>query len=160
MKKCTKCGETKPLRDFPSDVSRKDGKHPYCTACKIKAYEVYRHGKGKNIVTETRRKYAENNREAIKKARQEYRKTETGKRNKLESQKRERAKDPRKYIARARVQYDVQTGKRPRASEMKCHYCGGQASEYHHHKGYDKENRRDVIPVCTKCHTRETTRKD
>jgi hypothetical protein len=32
-KKCTKCGEVKPLTLFPNDKSKKDGHHPWCKKC-------------------------------------------------------------------------------------------------------------------------------
>ena len=32
-KKCTKCGEVKPLTLFPKDKNKKDGHHPWCRKC-------------------------------------------------------------------------------------------------------------------------------
>lgn len=34
QKRCTKCGETKPLTEFHKDTKRKDGLHPWCGQCK------------------------------------------------------------------------------------------------------------------------------
>lgn len=34
MKKCARCGETKPFADFPVDARRRDGRYPYCKTCK------------------------------------------------------------------------------------------------------------------------------
>ena len=34
MKKCSKCGKTKPESEFPKDRTRKDGLHQRCKACK------------------------------------------------------------------------------------------------------------------------------
>lgn len=34
MKKCTKCGETKPLDEFTNSSQTKDGKHRNCRSCK------------------------------------------------------------------------------------------------------------------------------
>ena len=33
LKRCTKCGEEKPLAAFSRDRSRKDGRYPQCKAC-------------------------------------------------------------------------------------------------------------------------------
>lgn len=33
MKKCSRCGEEKPIEDFPRDKSRKDGLFVYCRKC-------------------------------------------------------------------------------------------------------------------------------
>ena len=32
-KKCTQCGEVKPLTLFPKDKNKKDGRHPWCRKC-------------------------------------------------------------------------------------------------------------------------------
>lgn len=33
MKTCSKCGNNKPLVDFPNEAKRKDGKYPWCKVC-------------------------------------------------------------------------------------------------------------------------------
>lgn len=33
LKTCSKCGEDKPLNDFPNEAKRKDGKYPWCKPC-------------------------------------------------------------------------------------------------------------------------------
>jgi hypothetical protein len=32
-KVCVRCGQTKPLDEFPGDRSRDDGRYPYCLDC-------------------------------------------------------------------------------------------------------------------------------
>lgn len=39
MKKCTKCGEQKPLEQFYRDKSTKDGRHPWCKSHARKSAE-------------------------------------------------------------------------------------------------------------------------
>lgn len=34
MKTCVRCGEDKPMEDFPIDRCRRDGRYPYCKPCK------------------------------------------------------------------------------------------------------------------------------
>src|SRR5437879_2447702 len=33
MKRCTRCGSSKPLEEFPINRSRKDGRHGWCLLC-------------------------------------------------------------------------------------------------------------------------------
>lgn len=59
-----------------------------------------------------------------------------------------------KEMARAAVGNAVQAGYMPPAKCCNCANCYSPASEYHHHKGYDRENWLDVQPLCLKCHRR------
>lgn len=54
--------------------------------------------------------------------------------------------------ARGAVSDAVRRGKMPAASTLPCAQCGGPASHYHHHNGYDKGHRLDVVPLCPACH--------
>lgn len=54
--------------------------------------------------------------------------------------------------AGAAVQAAIKRGKLPHVSLLDCVDCGAQAQEYHHHKGYGKGHRLDVIPLCKTCH--------
>jgi len=40
----------------------------------------------------------------------------------------------------------------PHISTQRCSLCNGQADQYHHHEGYEKEHWLDAIPVCRQCH--------
>jgi predicted nucleic acid-binding Zn-ribbon protein len=68
LKKCTKCGEIKSVKEFYKD-KRKDGLFPWCKEC----------------VSKTRRAYYENNSKQIKEKSREYRKNNTEKVRKLSS---------------------------------------------------------------------------
>lgn len=41
-KHCNKCGNVKPIEDFPNDRSRIDGKYPYCKLCNRKKVSEWR----------------------------------------------------------------------------------------------------------------------
>ena len=62
-----------------------------------------------------------------------------------------KATDEIKNKAKDHVGWLVRSGKKPPARTLKCRQCGKQAEEYHHHKGYAKENWGDVIPLCRSC---------
>jgi ribosomal protein S27AE len=58
---------------------------------------------------------------------------------------------PEHNAARVAVYYAIQTGKltRPKA----CSRCGKPCKpEAHHHRGYDRANRLDVLWLCRSCH--------
>lgn len=42
MKKCGRCGEEKPLEDFPIDLGRADGRYGYCIVCKAEYMREHR----------------------------------------------------------------------------------------------------------------------
>jgi predicted GIY-YIG superfamily endonuclease len=42
VKKCTKCGEIKPVSEFTKNKNTKDGLHCWCKACKNAAHGKYR----------------------------------------------------------------------------------------------------------------------
>jgi len=41
-KRCTKCGETKPLDEFHPDRSKKQGRYPRCRECERQYDRIYR----------------------------------------------------------------------------------------------------------------------
>jgi hypothetical protein len=47
-KRCTTCGETKPLSEFSKDKGSKDGLHFYCKACAHAAEKKWRSVPGRN----------------------------------------------------------------------------------------------------------------
>jgi hypothetical protein len=61
--------------------------------------------------------------------------------------------------ARSAVRAAIVKGSLPHANTVPCHDCGcmwaeGQRRhEYDHYKGYERENRLEVQPVCKRCHT-------
>jgi len=63
-----------------------------------------------------------------------------------------RKDNPEKILAQNKLNYRVRTGRIIKPSI--CSVCGKAKKriEAHHHKGYAKEHRYDVIWVCRKCH--------
>lgn len=60
--------------------------------------------------------------------------------------------NPEKHAARTAVTKMIELGWMPKASELRCVDCGGQAKEWDHHLGYSEECRLAVLPRCQRCH--------
>src|SRR5262245_35506920 len=65
MKRCTRCRTDKPVEDFPSDRSRKDGLANKCRPC---CYEVCKEWRANNLEHSQayHREYRSNNPEKVK----------------------------------------------------------------------------------------------
>lgn len=46
MKRCTRCGEVKPLEEFPRDRASQDGRFVHCLACRRDVSRMDRRAKG------------------------------------------------------------------------------------------------------------------
>ena len=156
MKTCSKCKEAKQSCEYNKNKSRGDGLCCYCKECK-KEY-MYNH---RRVHPEIYKKYRES--EKYKKAHLRYRQSEKGKVTTKKHTKLYQTNHPENIRAIATVCTAVRTGKLPRPETFFCcnstggeggQECLNQAEEYHHYKGYTKEHRLDVVPVCLKCHNR------
>lgn len=159
-KSCNKCKLPKTPTEFSKSKQMKGGYRNDCKICQSKYQKEYNQ--------------TEKGRKAQKKGQKRYRQTEKCKiRNRRynQSQKRklarkryqitEKYKLTRKNWHIQNPQYKkalnaiccaVKVDKLPRINTLPCHYCGEQAEQYHHHKGYAPEHRLDVIPLCKQCH--------
>lgn len=80
MKKCVKCGETKPFEQFSKCSRYKDGHNSWCKACHSavsntpngKAAKERWRKRNPSKVRDMERRYRENNRERINERRREY----------------------------------------------------------------------------------------
>jgi hypothetical protein len=135
-KMCGKCKKIKPLSDFFLKTKQSKDKYQYqCKECCKKQGEKYR----------------QEHNEDINKHQREIYNTVLGK----EIYKRKHEKCIEKRKAQYAVQGAVRSNKIQPAKNYICVVCNtNQAKDWHHHKGYDKENWLDVIPVCGKCHYR------
>lgn len=180
-KKCTKCKAIKPVEMFSINNSRKDKHDDRCKDCTaiyhkehyaknkekvlkhnalyriqnsefIKSIQkIYRqtHKKEKSA---TDKRYNQEHKEQISQYHKEYFKTDIGKINHKKALDNYINKYPEKYKAHTDVGNAVRLGKLPKVSTQVCTVCGNQAQEWHHHNGYSKEHRLDVIAVCISCH--------
>lgn len=60
-----------------------------------------------------------------------------------------------KNAAHQAVAYAVKTKRMEKATTKLCISCGKGADFWHHHKGYDKDNKLNVVPICRRCHPNE-----
>ncbi len=134
-KQCTKCKQIKPLIKFHKAKKAKQGVQSFCKQC------------NKDYQREYMKEYhkTDNGREITKR----YNRSEKG----LEASRQAYKKNRIKKIGSACVRGKVKRGMIPHPSTLKCFKCENQATQYHHHKGYGKEGRYKVVPVCDMCHS-------
>ncbi len=136
-KRCSKCKEIKPLDKFhkrKDRISKGLGVTSRCKQCRNEHSRKYRNTPRGNMV--------------YQKALYRWQRSEKGRHYQCEYRKKNREKNR----ARDAVKYAVRVGKLPSPKTLKCYFCFGMAQEYHHHKGYARENRLDVLSVCKLCH--------
>ena len=144
-KKCTSCLETKLLDQFGQQKRGLLGRRSKCKRCVNKynhEYSVKRWAEDEGFRKKSIRKSIE------------WAKKNPEKRAVIAKNRNKKAllENPEKVKARALVNQRVRFKRIPRASELTCCNCGAQAKQYHHHMGYDWENRYNVVPVCIPCH--------
>lgn len=133
MKKCFKCGETKPRKMFYRHPAMKDGRLGKCIECTKRDVRLHRE-QNESVREYDRRRYAENP-ERRRKIR--------------ENSDRWDIKNKNGYIARYTVHNAVRDG---RMKRMPCQKCGATDRINAHHEDYSKPL--DVIWLCSRCHHR------
>lgn len=139
FKVCTRCGETKSLdRFYQYKSGEKKGRYRHhCASCFQETFaERFSDPQKRLELTAKRREWRKNNPERVKEI-------------KLKTEN----KNWERTSARRAVAYQVRKSSFPPAWTMVCEICDeAQAKNWHHHKGYDGENRLNVIAVCMSCH--------
>jgi hypothetical protein len=160
---CPKCNQEKKYMYFHKSKNRKDGHCVYCKECvklfqKTQKYKDYqkeyqkRYGKtakGRMLKLRQAKKYQAANPNKV----EQYRKSEKGKQVHRRAQTKYYKSNPLVCEAHLAVRKAIKKGLLHPASYYKCFCCPNQASQYHHHNGYSKEHKNDVMPVCHSCHT-------
>jgi hypothetical protein len=144
-KRCVRCDEVKPINCFYRSKKNKDGYQAYCSECdKETNRERMARCREDKTVYRTRNKYKiDNKKKSVK-----------------ESKKRYNEKNSHKIKAWSELHKAIARNELPSAKELVCRWCEQPASEYHHYKGYSKDNWLSVIPLCTDCHGMAHWRKD
>ncbi len=155
MKKCTKCGRVKRLDDFYRNRHTKDGRASWCQLCvktSLRAYRQTSAGRESNRKAVLKFQKTSDGRKVWQRANRKYQQTPTGRKTYLESSRKHQRKYPQRNKARHAVGNAIAAKKIPPARNLTCSVCDSQAQSYHHHLGYSKEYRLDVIPLCSKHH--------
>lgn len=173
-KKCSLCGNIKPLEDFVASKRTKDGRGYRCKPChKIAAkasiiknpinrknsIDGY-YKRNKKVCNKRVVSWQKNNPEKVSAIKARTRIVNADKIKAYVSKtatamgKKMREKFPQKYKSRTKLGNAVARGIIPAASKLICIDCEAPAKEYHHHMGYDNINALNVIPVCKKCHVK------
>ena len=137
-KKCLYCGEIKPFESFhKSKANTTTGRHGRCIQC----MRNYMHEYNKTPTRQQRNREINNKhyKKLVAEGRPYWKRM------------------PRRMMrARGAVHDAVRRGKIPSAQSFPCFYksneCGGKM-HYHHHNGYTKAHKLDVIPVCAYHHS-------
>ena len=147
-KKCIECGLVKLLdlfRESKSNIETTGGRTAKCREClkiydkKVRKRRMVEEDGYKEKQALLSKKWVQNN---------PKKRAEIARKRNLKARK----ESPEKVRARELVNQRVRFKRIPKASELECTECGGQAQEYHHHLGYAWEHRYDVQPVCRNCH--------
>ncbi len=132
MKLCTKCGKTKPLKEFCRHRGKKDGLNSHCRDCTRIANNRYRDSDPGKV--------------AIREVNKKYRKTESGKEVRRNSLKKYYKKNPDHLIATRIANNAVRDG---RLQEHPCVVCGISPAQKHH-PDYSKPL--NIVWLCPKHH--------
>lgn len=171
-KTCSKCGETKPIGEYPKDKHGLYGVRGDCKECRKinNASDATKESKRRYDKSEKAkakgRRYRERNAESLRQRKrisyQKHIETEKVRRQKhytlnskilLERSRQYKSSNPEKIEAQHAVLAEVRKGTIPKASECVCRTCGQQAAHYHH-ESYAPEDRLKVVPLCNSCHVR------
>lgn len=148
MKQCPRCKEFKDFSQFNKNRNKPDGLQNYCKICQAKANHKYNQSdRGKARAKRIRKT------EQWKVYQDRYSRSDKGRIANLRKVLKYDRDNPEVKKAHDAVYHARRTGKLPYPKTLNCIECGKQAEAYHHHKGYSKENRLNVVPVCTKCHS-------
>lgn len=150
-KVCRKCGTEKPLNEFWKRSATKDGLYTCCKACEKPAHyerckKYIKSEKGQKRLKRFRRT------EHAKLLQKRWRTSEKGKQYEKSQWPLKRIIYRKQKGAVRAVGNAVRRNKLPKAKDVKCYCCNGQAEHWHHYQGYEKENWLKVIPVCYRCH--------
>lgn len=152
MKRCSKCGEAKPLDQFHNGKT-KDGLRYWCKSCDKASNEKWRKAHPEEKAAIEKAWYVANHEHATE-VRRAWSAANRTRKNRLNAKWLRRHPDRR--IAYKAVNYTVKSGRFPPVNTMVCEVCDeALACAWHHHNGYDAEYRLDVIAVCKECHIKE-----
>jgi hypothetical protein len=137
---CSKCLETKMSTEFNRRLDSKTGYQGNCKKCqRIRLKNLLQTDRGRAMIMRAFRNYVS---------------TKKGRDVQHAAAKKYRQKYGHKVKAMQYVNNRIIAGELQKAKTLPCSYCPRMANHWHHHKGYDRENWMNVIPLCAFCHRR------
>jgi hypothetical protein len=152
LKKCLKCGMTKPRSEFNKDKQKKDGLRPSCRSCRrIENQRDYKRHKETRLRKNKEWRQRNPERAATIGIRWKKENPERWAAILARANRRREEKHPLKKRARRKANYAVKIGKLVRPDG--CESCGEKAkTTMHHYLGYEEDHWLDVIFLCGDCH--------
>ena len=146
LKRCSQCGEYKPLSEFYRKHTSSDGRFSSCKVCR-KLYDDRHYDEVQSKILAHKKEYYVKQKDRIAKSRRTQQALERHRRQMIKY----RSGNPDKVKAHNAVNRAVATGKLSAPEANLCAHCGGDATEYHHHS-YEREHWLDVMALCHSCH--------
>lgn len=177
-KKCSKCGERRPLDEFCKNKRARDGRSGECKECK-RFYDRIRYLANKDEILCRNREWSANNRVWVNEYQQRRHAADPCERQAISAKyydnhtercrelsrrhakenpeyyrnhaRKTRAERPDVPAAHDKVKYEIQTGRITKASE--CEMCGDSSRRIvGHHEDYSKPL--EITWLCDRCHRR------
>ena len=145
MKRCFKCGETKPVESFYRHAKMADGRLGKCITCTKRDVREYRNNNIEMCRSKDRARAGDQSRVD---ARANYQKTPAGKAAQSRASASWSKRNPVKRKAQVAVGNAIRDGKLIR---QPCEDCGATKSQAHHD---DYAKPLDVRWKCARCHAR------
>lgn len=167
-KKCSKCGQIKPLSEFVKRDSAKDGYRNICKDCSKQYHNKYHRQWYEDNITKRLKQISEysktiqgrdNSKKSLNKYQRskkgqdrarDYRRTEKGKNIFALAIKKYSENNPEKRKAKDKINHLIAAGKLPKVSTLICSRCQVKQAKHYHHPDYSKPL--EVIPLCIQCH--------
>ncbi len=147
QKICKRCQRNLDISEFYKHKMMGDGHLSFCKECTKKRVKKHRENNLERIQEYDRSRGMNTERVA---AREEYRKTESGKQAFARARRKYRTKYPDRNAARGFVYRAIRSGKITKPDC--CSECGATGRIHGHHEDYTKPL--DVVWLCPACHTR------
>jgi len=156
-KRCTTCGEVKPLTEFHRDRTKPDGRRSRCKLCRA-GYQREYYEENREKIAEYQREYYEENREKIAEYQREYREENREKRAGYQREYREENREAerersREYCRCVKNPACPAVGRRgAEFVTYTCEVCGTEFRRLKSKVAYDYERRGSLPRFCsTKC---------